>query len=186
MWYVLLFVRFNNTYYKTHKAHNTQIMQYHIGPIRKFQFLMLPIIAGIFFIALTFLISVNNSTVDFKVYGVIAILFAGLSLLPFLFFINYQKVNKDIILETNTEWFRVRLDGSYYQINYADIESIDEFNNSKVTPWYYCEYWIVKTKDKDFLITSLLISRNDFFVRFPIEEKLHQNPVFLPFVKNNI
>jgi len=158
-------------------------MQYHIGPLRRFQFLMLPIIAGVFFIAVAYMVTISNPVVDIRIYGVLAVLFMGVSFMPFLFFLNYKKANADYVLETSDEWFRIRADGDYHQINYKEIDSIEEYNNSKVTPWYYCEYWIVKTKDKEFLITSLLISRNDFFVRFPIVEKLHQNPEFLPFVK---
>jgi hypothetical protein len=158
-------------------------MQYHIGPLRKFQFLMLPIFAGVFFIAVAYLVTINNPVVDVRIYGVLAVLFAGVSFLPFLFYFNYQKANTDYVLETSEDWFRIRVDGDYHQINYKDIESIEEYNNTKVTPWYYCEYWVVKAEGKEFLITSLLISRNDFFVRFPIVDKLHQNPVFLPFVK---
>ena len=158
-------------------------MQYRIGPLRIFQFLMLPIFAAVFFIAIAYLVTANNPVVNYQFYLVLAFLFVGVSFLPFLFYMNYYKVNQDYTLETSDDWFQIRLDDKTNKINYSDIESIEEYNNTKVTPWYYCEYWIVKTKDKEFVITSLLISRNDFFVRFPIVKKLHQNPVFLPFVK---
>ena len=158
-------------------------MQYHIGPLRKFQFLMLPIIAGAIFIAVAYLVTVNNPYVDYKVYLVLAILFAGVSIFPFLFFFNYNAANEGIILETEDEQFRIHIDNKVHQINYSEIESIEEYLNGKVTPWYYCEYWIVKAKGEEFLITSLLISRNDFFVRFPVADKLHRNEQFLPFVK---
>ncbi len=157
-------------------------MQYRIGPLRIFQFLMLPIFAAVFFIAIAYLVTTNNPVVSYQFYLVLAFLFVGVSFLPFLFYMNYYKVNQDYTLETSDDWFQIRLDDKTNKINYSDIESIEEYNNTKVTPWYYCEYWIVKTKDKEFVITSLLISRNDFFVRFPIEKKLHQNPVFFPFV----
>ena len=158
-------------------------MQYRIGPLRIFQFLMLPIFAAVFFIAVAYLVSINNPVVTYKFYLVLAFLFMGVSFLPFLFYVNYSKVSQEMILETSDLWFAIQEDGRTHKINYADIESIEEYNNTKVTPWYFCEFWIVKVKGQEFLITSLLISRNDFFVRFPIVEKLHQNPVFLPFVK---
>ena len=158
-------------------------MQYRIGSLRIFQFLMLPLFAAALFLVIAYLVTINNPVVGYKFYLVLTFLFLGVSFLPFLFYMNYNSVNQDIVLETSDLWFTIREDGKTLRINYADIESIEEYNNSKVTPWYYCEYWIVKTKDKEFLITSLLISRNDFFVRFPIVDKLHQNSVFLPFVK---
>lgn len=158
-------------------------MQYRIGGLRKFQFLMLPLFTGIFFLALFILVTVNNDLVDITIYLVLAIMFIGISLIPLLFYINFLKFNRNVVLETQDQWFRIRVDGVYHQINYDEIVSIDEYLNGKVTPWYFCEYWIVKTKDQEFLITSLLISRNDFFVRFPVAEKLERNDRFLPFIK---
>jgi len=158
-------------------------MQYHIGPLRQFQFLMLPIFTGAFFIVVGYLVTISNPVVDYRIYLVLGILFAGVSLLPFLFFLNYKKANADYVLETEKEAFRIRLDDQFEQFLYSDIESIEEYMNAKVTPWYFCEYWVVKVRGKEFLITSLLISRNDFFVRFPVEENLHRNEEFLPFVK---
>jgi len=169
--------------YHTAQKHTTHIMQYHIGPLRKFQFLMLPIFAGVFFIIIAYLVTVSNPVVDYRIYLVLGILFLGVSFLPFLFFYNFNKANEGYVLETEEEQFRLFIDNKKHQIKYSEIDRIEEYLNGKVTPWYYCEYWIVKAKGEEFLITSLLISRNDFFVRFPVEEKLHRNERFLPFVK---
>lgn len=158
-------------------------MQYHIGPLRKFQFLMLPLFAGVFFTLIAYLSSISNPTMDYRIYLLLGVMFAGVSLIPFLFYRNFYKVNQNHVLETSEDWFRIRVDGKYHQVNYTEIERIEEYMNAKVTPWYYCEYWKVKTSEQEFLITSLLISRNDFFVRFPVEEKLHRNEQFFPFVK---
>ena len=119
-------------------------MQYHIGPLLKIQFLMLPIIAGAIFIAVAYVVSVNNPYVGYKVYLVLGILFAGVSIFPFLFFFNYYSANEGIILETEDEQFRIHIDNKAYQINYSEIESIEEYLNGKVSPWYYCEYWILE------------------------------------------
>ena len=161
-------------------------MHYHIGPLRQFQFLMLPLFAGIFFIIIAYLTTISNPILDYRIYLVLGVMFAGVSLIPFLFYLNFSKVNEDYVLETSDDWFRILVDGQRHQINYSEVESIEEYMNAKVTPWYYCEYWIVKTSEKEFLITSLLISRNDFFVRFPVEDKLHRNEMFFPFVKQNL
>jgi len=158
-------------------------MQYRIGPLRIFQFLMLPIFAAVFLMVVTYLVTINNAEVDYRVYLVVLFLFSGVSLLPFLFYSNYYGVNRDHVLETRDDWFQIHVEGLTHKFNYDEIESIEEYNNPKVTPWYFCEFWIVKVKGQEFLITSLLISRNDFFVRFPVEKKLHQHPVFFPFVK---
>lgn len=158
-------------------------MQYRIGSLRKLQFLMLPLFSGVFFILLFILVTINNASVDITIYVVLFIMFIGISFVPILFYFNFLKYNRDCVLETQDEWFRIRVDGAYHQIEYDKIDGINEYLNGKVTPWYFCEYWIVKANNQEFLITSLLISRNDFFVRFPVAEKLERHDQFLPFVK---
>jgi len=144
---------------------------------------MLPIFAAVFFIAVAFLVTLSNPVVDYRIYLVLVVMFAGVSLIPYLFYRNFYRANNNYLLETGDNSFRIRVNDKTYSINYSEIERIEEYMNAKVTPWYYCEYWIIKTKSHEFLITSLLISRNDFFVRFPVEEKLHRNEQFFPFVK---
>ncbi len=157
-------------------------MQYHIGPLRKIQFLMIPALGFVFFMLVLTLAYLNNDKVNPLFVLVDLLMLAGVGLIPWLLYRNYLKYNRDFILTTGDNSFRLSIGGEHFQIPYEDITAIEEYMNTSVSPWYYCEYWIVKTAEKEFLISSLLISRNDFFVRFPVAEKLHRNSVFFPFI----
>lgn len=161
-------------------------MQYYIGPLRKFQFLMIPILGFIFFSTVLVLAFMNNAEVNPLFVLVVLFMIGGVSIAPWILFRNYLQYNRDYVLETGEEGFRLRVDNKEYNIKYDEIIAIDEYMNTSVTPWYYCEYWEVKTQSETFRLTSLLISRNDFFVRFPVAENLKRHSRFLPRIEPTV
>jgi hypothetical protein len=158
-------------------------MQHYIGPLRKFQFLMIPIFGAIFFLAILILAFRNNESVNPLFVLVDIAMLGGVSVMPFLLYRNYLKHNKDHVLEVGAEGFRLRTANKTYDIKYEEISAIEEFMNTSVTPWYYCEYWVLQTAHGELILSSLLITRNDFFVRFPVQDKLKRQHRFMPFIQ---
>jgi hypothetical protein len=144
---------------------------------------MIPLFGAIFFLAILILAFRNNENVNPLFVLVDLVMLGGVGIMPFLLYRNYLRHNKDYILEVEEDRFRLRTPQKSYEVKYEDISAIEEYMNTSVTPWYYCEYWVLQTPQGKLVLSSLLITRNDFFVRFPVADKLKRAHRFMPFIK---
>ena len=114
-----------------------------------------------------------------KLINILIVSLLGLFILGvFIFlFVNHLNFAKTTELTFINKELYIYQNDIKEKVNFSDIEKITEYSTSKL-PWSTIMFWRLKTNKKEYLISSLTISKFNFDGYF--HNKIEQIPTFFP------